>query len=107
MPMVECEEAEKCRSENTLPVIFTGFIEILHLALVELIKCRGGVGPWFDEFQANVIREVKYPLADGVKASDEIQLTYVATHMAKLAFEGAREDFDNKFTRRKEQLLEP
>jgi len=74
--------------------MFTDFMEVLHLALAELIKCRGGIGPWFDEFQAQVMHELKNPLTEGVGMPDEIQATEIAIRMTNAVFDGIKSDFD-------------
>jgi|307.fasta_scaffold291056_1 hypothetical protein len=94
--MADSGEGEKSWSQEALAVMLTGFMEVTHLALVELIKSRGGIGPWFDEFQAKVIRELKNPLTEGVGMSDEVQLTDVTIHMTNVVFAGVKSDFDGE-----------
>src|SRR5215471_986777 len=64
-------EENRLSEEAALAVMLTGFMQVTHLALVELIRCRGGIGPWFDEFQAKVIHELRNPLTEDVGMSDE------------------------------------
>jgi hypothetical protein len=82
--------------QAALAMVLTGFMEVTHLALVELIKSRGGVGPWLDEFQAKVIGELKNPITEGVGMSDEVKLTDVTIHMTNTVFDGVRQDFDSE-----------
>jgi len=89
-------EENRLSEEAALAVMLTGFMQVTHLALVELIRCRGGIGPWFDEFQAKVIHELRNPLTEDVGMSDESQFTDVTVDMTNTVFDGAREDSINE-----------
>ena len=71
-------------------------MQISHLALIELIKSRGGIGPWLDDFQAKVVEELKNPAAWSVGMGDEIEFTDAMIRLAKTVFDGARKDFDSE-----------
>ncbi len=94
--MADGGEEERRLQSAALAVMLTGFMEVTHLALVELIECRGGIGPWLDEFQTKAIHELKNPITEGVGMSDEVQLTDATIHMINAVFDGVRKDFDSK-----------
>ncbi len=87
-------EGEHRFQSAALAVMLTGFMEVTHITLVELIECRGGVGPWLDDLQAKAIHELKNPVTEGVGMSDEVQLTDATIHMINAVFDGVRKDFD-------------
>jgi hypothetical protein len=60
------------RDNDVLAMMLIGFMQVTHLALIELIKSRVGIGPWFYEFKAKVVAELKTPIGDGVGIADEI-----------------------------------
>jgi len=71
-------------------------MQVSHLALIELIKSRGGIGPWLDDFQTKVVEELKNPKAEGVGMSDEFEYSDAMIHLANTVFDGARKDFDSE-----------
>jgi hypothetical protein len=97
--MAKGGEEERRLQSAALVVMLTGFMEVTHLALVELIECRRGIGPWLDELQTKAIRELKNPIMEGVGMSHEVQLTDATIQLIKVVFDGAREDFDSESSR--------
>ena len=71
-------------------------MQITHLAIVELIESRGGIGPWLYEFQAKVVEELKNPMTEDVAMADEIEVTDATIHLANTVFDGARNDFHSE-----------
>ena len=95
--MAQREEGENRWSQDpALAMMLTGLMQVIHLTLVELIESRGRTGAWFDEFQAEIVRELKNPATESVGMSDEVQLTDVTIRMTNAVFDGVREDFDGE-----------
>ena len=97
--MADGGEEEHRLQSAALAVMLTAFMEITHLALIELIERRGGIGPWLDEFQTKAIRELKNPIMEGVRMSDEVQFTDATIQLINAVFDGARKDFDSESSR--------
>jgi hypothetical protein len=80
------------RHDDVLAMMLTRFMQVTHLALIELIKSRGGIGPWSYEFKAKVVPELKNRIGDGGGMADEIDFTEATIHLTNTVVDGVRKD---------------
>jgi hypothetical protein len=79
---------------TAMGMLWISAAKVAELSLAELIKCRGGTGPWLDDLQAKAIRGLKNSITEGVGISDEVQMFDAAIFLANAIFNTARKDFD-------------
>jgi hypothetical protein len=78
----------------TVGALYISAATVAELSLAELIRSRGGTGPWLDDLQAKTIRRLKNSVTEGIGISDEIQVLDAAIFLVNAIFDAARKDFD-------------
>jgi hypothetical protein len=85
-------ENELAVSPEVMSQLFLATRKIARILLKDLVRARGGIGPWFDELQQRLVGGVKNTVVSGIPIEQEVHVVGIAVGMVEKIFDDARSE---------------